>query len=83
MKALVDSVIRTFVPIIVGAVLSWFVTAEIPLDPEFEIALTVAVTALLTALYYVAVRLFETYVSPKFGWLLGMAKAPEYLDSEG
>lgn len=78
MKALYDSLVRTLVPIIVGAVLGWFVSINVPLDPEFELALTVAITGAFQGLYYTAVRLFETYVSPKFGVLLGLAKTPKY-----
>lgn len=78
MKALADSLVRTFVPIIVGAVISFFVTSGIELDPEFEGALFLVVTAVLQGVYYLAVRLFELYVSPKFGWLLGLAKKPVY-----
>ena len=72
MKNLFDSLVRTFVPIIVGAVLGFFVTRGIELDPEFEAALIVALTAGFNGVYYLLVRLFETYVSPKFGWLLGL-----------
>ena len=78
MKTLFDSLVRTFTPIIVGGVLGWFATAGISLDPEFEGALTLAVSGLFAGLYYLAVRLFEIYVSPKFGWLLGLAKQPDY-----
>lgn len=78
MKTLFDSLVRTFTPIIVGGVLGWFTTAGIALDPEFEGALTLAVSGLFAGLYYLAVRLFEIYVSPKFGWLLGLAKQPDY-----
>lgn len=75
--ALWASVIRTVVPIVVGAVLGWFTAVNIPVDPEFEGTLTTLLTAVLTAAYYVAVRLFETYISPKLGWLLGYAKSPD------
>lgn len=78
MKTLFDSLVRTFTPIIVGAVLGWFTTTGITLDPEFETSLTLVIGALFAGLYYLAVRLFELYVSPKFGWLLGLAKSPAY-----
>lgn len=78
MKPLFDSLVRTFTPIIVGAVLGWFTTSGIKLDPEFETALTLVIGALFAGLYYLGVRLFELYVSPKFGWLLGLAKQPDY-----
>lgn len=80
MKALWDSIVRTIVPIVVGAVISYFVTAGIELDPEFEGALFLVVTGALQGVYYIAVRLFETYVSPKFGWLLLVAKQPAYTE---
>lgn len=75
--ALWASIVRTVVPIIVGAVLGFFASANLPLDPDVEGLLTTVVTLLLTTAYYVAVRLFETYVSPKIGWLLGWAKSPD------
>lgn len=74
--ALWASIVRTFVPIIVGSVVGWFVTLGIPLDDKFQGLLTLLVSAILTGIYYVAVRLLETYVTPKFGWLLGLAKTP-------
>lgn len=70
------SIVRTVVPILVGAVLGWFASANLPLDPEFEGALTTLVTLLLTMAYYVAVRLFEACIRPKIGWPLGYAKSP-------
>jgi len=75
--ALWASIVRTVVPIVVGAVLGWFASVNISIDPEFEGHLTTLLTALLTVIYYVAVRLFETYISPKVGWLLGYAKTPD------
>ena len=78
MKSLFDSAVRTVVPIVVGAVIGWAVTNGITLDDQFEVALTLAITGAFQGLYYIAVRLFETYVSPKFGWFLGLAKEPVY-----
>lgn len=77
-RALFDSVVRTVSPIVVGAVISWAVTAGITLDDQFEVALTAALTGVFSGAYYVVIRLFEVYVSPKFGWLLGLAKEPVY-----
>lgn len=78
MKTLFDSLARTFTPIIAGAVIGWFVTIGIDLDPEFAPTLIIVITGAFQGLYYLAVRLFELYVSPKFGWLLGLAKTPAY-----
>jgi hypothetical protein len=74
--ALWASIVRTLTPLIVGSVLGWFVTTGITLDDRFEGLLTLVISGLLTGTYYVAVRLLETYVTPKFGWLLGLAKTP-------
>lgn len=81
-SALWASIVRTIVPLIVGSVIAWFVGLGITLDPQVEPLLTALLTGVLTALYYVAVRLLETYVTPKFGWLLGLAKAPARYSAE-
>lgn len=78
MKAVFDSVVRTVVPIIVGFALSLWASAGIEPDPEFATSLGNALTLGFSALWYVGVRLLETYAHPKFGWLLGLAKQPEY-----
>ena len=78
MKDLFDSLVRTYVPWIVGVVIGWLVSLGVELDAAVEGSLTVVVTGVVTALYYLAARLLETYVSPKFGWLLGSKKAPTY-----
>ena len=75
--ALWASIVRTIVPVVVGFFLQLSVTWNLPMDPEFEGTLTALLTLLLTTAYYVAVRLFETYISPKLGWLLGYAKSPD------
>lgn len=75
--ALWASTVRTIVPVVVGFFLQLAVTWNLPLDQEFESTLTALLTLLLTTAYYVAVRLFETYISPKLGWLLGYAKSPD------
>lgn len=71
------SVVRTFVPLIVGAVLSWAATAGIPLDDGFEPALIAVLSFVFGAVYHIGIRLLEIYVSPRFGWLLGLAKSPD------
>lgn len=78
MKALFDSIVRTLVPIIVGAVIGWAVTQGIALDDQFEIALTLVITGAFQGVYYIGVRLLEQYVTPRFGWLLGVARQPAY-----
>lgn len=71
------SVVRTFCPLIVGGVLGFFTSQGITVDPEFEEAFTGVLMLVGSGLYYLVARLFETYVSPKLGWLLGSAKSPD------
>ena len=71
------SIVRTYVPLIVGGVLGFFASQGITVDPEFEEAFTGVLMLVGSGLYYLVARLFETYVSPKLGWLLGSAKSPD------
>lgn len=80
--ALFASILRTIVPVIVGYVLGWAASINLPLDPQFEGLLTAALTGGFTLIYYTVVRLLETYVTPKFGWLLGLAKSPAAYTAE-
>lgn len=75
-SALWASIVRTIVPLAVGGVLSWVVSLGIPVDPEFEGALTALLTLVLGGLYHLIVRVLEVHVSPRFGWLLGLAQQP-------
>jgi hypothetical protein len=75
-SALWASIVRTLVPLIAGGVITWLVGLGINLDPEFNGLFTTFLYAVFTGAYYIVVRLFETYVSPKIGWLLGLAKSP-------
>lgn len=72
------SFIRTAVPIIVGAVASWFATKHIILDGNVLDFLTFMFEGLFGMLYYVVVRMLE-HLNYRFGWLLGYAKMPTYV----
>lgn len=76
-SALWSSIVRTVVPLIGGGIITWLVSLGIDLDSELRGALDTVLYAAFTALYYIGVRLLETYVAPRFGWLLGLAKAPQ------
>lgn len=78
MKALFDSLVRTYVPWLAGVIVTWLVSLGVPLDPEVAPALLLLLTGAASGLYYLVARLLETHVSPKFGWLLGLAKQPDY-----
>ena len=71
------SLIRTYVPIAVGALVAWLLTLGVTLDPASEAGLTVAGTGLLIATYYTLIRLLERRW-PWVGILLGSAQAPTY-----
>lgn len=73
---LAKSYVRTIVPVVVGFLLTLAIKHGVDLS-----AYTGAVTVAVTVAYYAGARLLERYVSPKFGWLLGLAAAPTYSPS--
>lgn len=77
MADLVPSLIRTYVPILVGQVAAWLALKGVQLDDATVVAATAALSGLLSAVYYLVVRLLEQKF-PQLGILLGSAKKPEY-----
>ena len=71
------SLIRTYVPIGVGAVLSWLLTLGITVDDSAQAGLIAGITAVVTASYYALVRLAELRF-PWLGVLLGTKRQPTY-----
>lgn len=78
MSNLVTSLIRTYVPIVVGALASYLLTVGINLDADAQLGLVTALTVILQGVYYLVARLLEKKVSPRFGLLLGVASKPKY-----
>lgn len=80
MSDFVIAQIRTYVPMLVGAVVSWLVAVSV-LDPassaSAQAGLTSFLTALFGGLYYFLVR-WAAEKWPSVGILLGVNKAPEY-----
>jgi len=74
-------VVRTYVPWIVGLIVGWLTTLGIPLDDEFKTAITLLITTLAGAIWYLLVRVVEKF-KPKAGLLLGIAKTPVYTSTE-
>jgi hypothetical protein len=68
------SMIRTFVPVMVGSVVTWLAARGISVDVN---VLLPAVDALVATVYYGVVRLMEARW-PKTGLLLGAVGAPQY-----
>lgn len=74
----VISQIRTYVPMGVGASLTWLAaTLHIVIDPSSESALVTLTGAVLSAAYYLLVRLLEKW-QPKLGVFLGVPAKPAY-----
>lgn len=70
---MLPSLVRTVVPLIVGFLISLSFMRGVDQD-----SLTELVTLLVTAAYYIIVRLLEHYVSGSFGFLLGWPSPPQY-----
>lgn len=72
------SVVRTFVATAVGTALAWIAkNTHFVIDDATSAGLVQSFTALVIGAYYLVVRTLELKV-PAFGWLLGLAKLPNY-----
>jgi hypothetical protein len=76
MNALVASVIRTLVPVIVGQVAAWLLLINVKLPADALDGLSSFLGAALTAIYYVGVRVLEQQW-PQAGVLLGLTASPD------
>lgn len=72
MSDFIASLIRTWVPIAIGFLVSW---GLLPTDLSDEAVL--ALSALIMGAYYLLARALERKW-PVFGWLLGLPKTPTY-----
>lgn len=77
MSNLVTSFIRTYVPIVVGALASYLLTLGIELDAGTQAGLVIALTGVLQAAYYALIRVLERKY-PRLGVLLGKAAKITY-----
>jgi hypothetical protein len=81
MNDFMKSLIRTWVPVGIGAFISWLATNyDIVVPADASSSLVVGVVALVTAVYYVLARAVEK-AYPWLGKLLvglGVGSAPEY-----
>lgn len=71
---MLPSIIRTFVPVVVGVIVGQAARIGFDLDAG---AVTAIVTVVVATVYHAAVRWLETRW-PGLGVLLGWAKAPSY-----
>ena len=78
MSDLLVSYIRTYVPLLVGFALTWLgQKLGIILDENTSAAVAAGAVAIVTAVYYFVVRLFEQKW-PVVGKLLGHSTTPAY-----
>lgn len=71
---------RTAVPLIVGTLAGWLAHAGIGIDSA---ELTAWLSSAFAAAYYALFHALEVHVSPRWGWLLGLARPPRYPDKNG
>ena len=77
---LVPSLIRTYVPVAVGAGAAYLAAKNFTIDAATQIQVTAILTAVLSALYYTGVRTLESRW-PALGTIflgLGIGKKPAY-----
>ena len=82
MNTVFQSLIRTYTPIMVGAFISWLLTLGVEVDTDTQAGLTVALTAVLIAVYYTVVRLLEKKW-PALSVLLGSSVMPAEYTADG
>lgn len=78
--ATLASLWRTVLPVIVGTVAAWLAHAGIGVDSA---AATSWLAAAFSSGYYALFRILEAHVSSRWGWLLGLARPPQYPDENG
>jgi len=66
---------RTFIPVLVGVVSAYLAKAGLDLDEQ---AVGLWLAGAFTTVYYGLFRFLEGKVSGQWGWLLGLARPPQY-----
>lgn len=81
MNSFLTSIIRTYVPIAVGSLASYLALHGMELDATTLAGLTAFLGGIISAVYYLVVRLLEKKF-PKVGVLLGVAAKPIYKETK-
>lgn len=76
-QQMLPSFVRTAVPLAVAQIVAYFASRGLDLGP-YQTLLEQGLGWLAGLLYYMAVRVIEVKIKPKYGWLLGAPKAPTY-----
>lgn len=71
----ITRLIRTWTPMIVGAIAGWLTASGANLEPEAIAGLTAFLVGLFSTTYYLAARLLEEHF-PQLSFLLGSSKDP-------
>lgn len=80
MTNFVTSLVRTYVPILIGSVLSFLaVKYGFAVEPDVQNQLVAGLTGVVTAAYYLLARLLERKF-PQLGVLLGSTQKPVYVE---
>lgn len=80
MSNFVTSLIRTYVPIAVGALAAYLLTKGIEIDANAQLGLVTFLTTLIQGAYYLAARLLERRFPDIGGLLLGSSQKPVYVE---
>jgi hypothetical protein len=75
--------IRTYVPVGVGAFITWLVSLGINVGSEAQVGLVTFGTALITALYFTAASAIQRKWPAAGLFLLGSKKSPTYSVQSG
>lgn len=75
MNTLIPSLIRTYVPVVVGSLVAWLISLGVAVDTSLQVGLVTALTGILIAVYYTVVRVLERKW-PALSVLLGSSQIP-------
>lgn len=75
---MLDSLVRTYMPLLWGAVLTWLASLDVTLDAELSQTSTAMVTAVAAAVVYAVARAVERRVPWLGRLLLGSGRQPTY-----
>lgn len=76
-----QSLVRTYVPIAVGALVSWLASFGLDVGGDAEIGLTLFLGSVVMGLYYLLARTLEARWPALGGFLLGSTRKPVYVAS--
>ena len=76
------SYIRTYAPVLAGAILSWLASLGLDVGAEGNVGLTIFLTGLFSALWYLVARKLEERWPSVGRWMLGSSRQPQYTEPQ-